>query len=93
MENLRWKKELHSNSFQIYYLFFLSFFGNSLSTTNSQLALTCRRGASPFAHWCSIQTHDHLKRRVSGRVAVELCIMACSVQLEGMSGYCSRYVG
>lgn len=47
MENLRWKKELHSSSFQIYYLFFLTVFGKSLSNTNPQLALTCHRGVAP----------------------------------------------
>lgn len=47
MENLRWKKELHSNSSQIYYLFFLTVFGKSLSTTDPQPALTCQGGEAP----------------------------------------------
>lgn len=57
------------------------------------------QGGSPFAHWCSSQTPDHLTRRASGRVAVELC-MACLVQLEGMGWLqqstfhpCCRYDG
>lgn len=35
------------NSFQVYYLFFLTVFGKSLSTTDPQPALTCHGGVAP----------------------------------------------